>query len=313
MKTQFFQSLFRLGLVCTAFFSILPSVFPDNWFIDNLSHFKVQYIVILLVLLLMSLLLKTRKFDFFIIVALILWNSFFIAPLYASAQPEKSTTEAAEEFSILSINLLASNTHFEKVVSLISKEDPEIVVLLELSPVWQEQLEEIYPHYSYRSLLPRQDNFGIGILSKIPMESSVVRFGSPKPSLLTRLEFKSEMVTLLATHPVPPVSGESFRSRNQQMQVIAREREKFSENFILIGDLNMSSFSRHFRELKESANLRDTRKGFGICPSWPADFFPLQTTLDHCLFGGNLQVLDRNTEMDIGSDHLPISVKFKLN
>ena len=77
---------------------------------------------------------------------------------------------------------------------------------------------------------------------------------------------------------------------------------------MVVGDFNNSSFSTYFQKLTET-DLKDSRLGFGLLPTWPANISFLQTTLDHILVSENIQVLDRTVGENIGSDHLPISVE----
>lgn len=297
--------------MAVCFSTIFPSLFSDFWFIDLFAHFRVQYIVVLFVLLVVSLFTKSRLFSILLILALVAWNSIYILPLYFSKATISENTK--EELSILSINLLSSNTNSAEVLELIKEKDPDILVLMELTPHWQNQLNGVFQSYPFHKVEPRNDNFGIALFSKISMISSVVYFeNSPKPSIKADIIFGNKPLSILATHPVPPIGSEMFNSRNNQLQDIARRRSGFSENFILIGDLNTSSYSSHFRELLSDANLVDSRNGFGIASTWPADIYLFRTTLDHCLIGGDLNVIDRKTEKNIGSDHLPIFIKIGI-
>ena len=58
--------------------------------------------------------------------------------------------------------------------------------------------------------------------------------------------------------------------------------------------------------------LKDSREGFGILPSWPANAFFLQTTLDHAMVSENVQVITRQVGEYIGSDHLPIYLEIGI-
>ena len=152
----------------------------------------------------------------------------------------------------------------------------------------------------------QKENFGIGILSKIPMKSSVTGFGKNfPPSILCELEFNCQPVIILATHPDPTVSQDMFSFRNDQLEEIVKLSKLQNGNFILVGDLNTSSYSKHFQELLEQGSFKDSRKGFGIASTWPADYHALRTTLDHFLLKGDLQVIKRTTG-SIGSDHFPV-------
>ncbi len=302
------KKLYWFILLALGFSTILPSLLSNFWFIDLFAHFRVQYILVLLFLFLISFLIKSKLFSKLLIVSLVIWNSIYILPLcFSSAIISENTNE---DLSILSVNLLSSNTNSAEVLELIREKDPDILVLMELTPHWETELKSVFKSYPFYKVEPRQDNFGIALFSKIDMSSSIVYFeNSSKPSIKAELSFGGKPLSILATHPVPPISSAYFDSRNSQLQDIARKRRGFSENFILIGDLNTSSFSTHFQELLSNADLVDSRNGFGIASTWPVGFYPLRTTLDHCLIGGGLQVLERYAGKNVSSDHLPIFIK----
>lgn len=306
-----FKKLYWIVLGTLIFSTISPNLFPNYWLIDLFAHFRVQYLLILIIILLISFFFKRSILFNLIILFLIIWNSAYILPLYFSNSSVSENTR--DELTILSINLLSSNTNTAEVLMLIEENDPDVLVLMELTPHWEDQLKGIFHSYPFKKVEPRTDNFGIALFSKIKISSSIVYFeNSPKPSIKADLIFGEQPLSILATHPVPPISSETFNSRNSQLQDIAEKRDSFSENFIVIGDLNTSSFSYHFRELLSNANLVDSRNGFGISSTWPAEFYPLRTTLDHCLIGGDLKVLDRKIEKNIGSDHLPVFIKIGI-
>ena len=304
--------LFRILLPGVAFVSLIPHLFPNIWLADIFSHFRLQYVILLLVLLFPAVLLVRRRiFPVVFTLILLAWNSWFIVPLYF--QDSDISQASGESFSILSINLLASNSDYLEALELIREKDPDMVVLLELSPQWKEEMQVLNGDFPFRKMFPQSDNFGIGILSKIPMQAQVTDFGSGfPPSIHSQLQINDHSVSLLATHPVPPVSQEMFSFRNAQLEEIAKLSRGEARNFVLAGDLNTSSYSKHFQELLEQGDLVDSRKGFGIASTWPADLFILRTTLDHFLLRGNMEVLERTTERSIGSDHLPIFVRLGL-
>lgn len=311
MKSSLLLKVYWLILLSLAFFTVFPSLFPDIWFVDLFAHFRVQYLIILLLLLLLLFKFKNRLFPFLLIISLLAWNIFYIIPLYFS--PLNTSEIINDELSILSINLLSSNSNYSEVVDLIKQKDPDIILLMELTPNWNSRLNDVFEQYQFNEREPRNDNFGIALLSKKEFTTSIIYFeNSSKPSIIANLKFNNKPLTVLATHPVPPISSEMFNSRNSQLKDIARKRHDFSDNFILIGDLNTSSFSTHFRELLTLGELTDSRNGFGISTTWPADFFLLRTTLDHCLLGGDLKVITQGTERNIGSDHLPIFLKIGI-
>lgn len=310
---KFFLRFFQLVIIGIAFASIVPHLIPNYWLTDIFSNFKLQYIILLLLVLLPAsfFILKKRLYAVGLIILLVLWNSWFIIPLYLQDLATTNTSDGT--LSILSINLLASNTNYSEVLKLIREKDPDVVILLELSPQWEEQMQILHSRFPFRQMYPQMNNFGIGVLGKIPMTFLMTDFESKfPPSILTDLQINGKQFQILATHPVPPVGQEMFELRNAQLKEIEELSKLQSANFIVAGDLNTSSYSKHFQELLEKGNLQDSRSGFGIASSWPTDIIIMRTTLDHFLLKGEMQVLERTTERNIGSDHLPIYLKISF-
>ncbi|TXE19753.1 endonuclease/exonuclease/phosphatase family protein [Psychroflexus gondwanensis] len=310
MSRSFLRKGTWIGIIGILIVSILPNISSDYWLFDILSNFKLQYLVIsVLLLIISSFILRHKVLALGFIVISILWNCYYIAPYYLTSPNLISKSN----FKISSLNLLSSNTKINLVKSYIQKEDSDILVLMEFTPEWKRHLMPILKNYPYKKILTRTDNFGIALLSKFEMNSSIDYFElNNKPSIRAELKIENKSFTLIATHPMPPMNQSAFENRNKQLLNIVDKRSSFSENLIVIGDFNISSFSNHFRALVKG-DLKDTRIGFGLLPTWPARFKILQTTLDHCLVSENLIVLDRSVGENIGSDHLPIKISIGTN
>ncbi|WP_157594928.1 endonuclease/exonuclease/phosphatase family protein [Psychroflexus tropicus] len=299
--------VFIIGVVC---FSILPNLFSGYWLLEVFSNFKLQYAVISIVLLICSLLVFQKKSLALIILSMsLLWNAYYILPYYLT---NTTKVDIKKELKLSSVNLWSGNNETDLVKKYILEEDPDVLILMELTPGWEAQLNTMIIAYEYKELVARTDNFGIAVLSKFPMKSSVEYFAeSTKPSIVADLKIENEKLTLVASHPVPPLGQAAFESRNQQLLSIIKNRDRFSKHLVIAGDFNTSSFSNHFRKLT-SGDLKDSRIGFGLLPTWPEDSPILQTTLDHMLVSDSLKVIERSTESSIGSDHLPISTKIGI-
>ena len=175
-------------------------------------------------------------------------------------------------------------------------------------------ISKITDQYTFKKVEVRNDNFGIGYFSKIESETSILNFDYTKvPSIKATIEIESNPVTIIATHPFPPVGQERFNARNFHLNTLAKKRKEFSENLIIVGDLNTSSYSKHFKGFLLKSSLKDSRNGFGILPTWPSNFKLLQTTLDHFLVSDRIKIVNRGTATTLGSDHLPIFMEFRIN
>ncbi len=304
--------LLKLGTIVAVLTSILPSIFPNIWFIDILSNFKLQILLFLLVAFITNLLTRKSKIIGVISLVLVIWNASYLYNLYLPSKIDE--INKLRGTTIVSLNLLSSNNKSDKVINFIKDKNPDILILLEYNPKWETLLSEITNQYIFKKTVVRNDNFGIGYFSKVESKASILNFDYTKvPSIKANIEIGEESVTIIATHPFPPLGQERFNARNFHLKSLVKKRKEFSENLIIVGDLNTSSYSTHFKNLLEKTDLKDSRNGLGIMPTWPSNFTLFQTTLDHFLVSDNIYIIHRGTGPDLGSDHLPILMEFGIH
>ncbi len=300
-----FRWLFILGLIplCFGFLGRL------NWFFDVFSHFRMYYVIYFLVLGLVALAMK-KKWESIVSLSLTILLSLSIVKFYLPVE----TRLEKEGLKIVSINLLSSNQDYDKVISFLEEGDFDVVFVQELSPLWTRKLQVLETEYPSIKMYPRNDNFGIGVMSKLAFLKIKNRSFSDVgiPSILITVLFNDHEINLLNTHPLPPVGSRYFEIRNQQFRNLNDFVENFEEDIILIGDLNSTNFSPNFNLLLESGKLIDSRKGFGVLSTWHAQWSFISVTLDHVLVTNGIEILDRGVGNDIGSDHLPITVEIDL-
>ena len=200
-----------------------------------------------------------------------------------------------------------------EVRKYLNEQDFDILVLLEVTPRWDEYLKGLANIYPYRKKEVRNDNFGIALLSKKKIENiefkRLSRYGVP--TIIADVAIGKEKISLIGTHPVPPTARIPFKDRNDQFQKlneIALELEKKNE-VVLVGDFNCTSFSPNFSLITKNTSLKDTRKGFGILHSWWADVEFLNLAIDHAFVTNGLAVVNRSVGPYVGSDHLPIELE----
>lgn len=311
-KRYLLKSLMQLLAIVLVTLSVLPYFIYHIWWIDIFSNFQVQYLVLLSFLIIPFIFKKKWKWVFFLGIGIV-FSSSHILPLYVNTSAE-AKIEDEKSISIMSINLLSTNRDDSAVIDYIESRNPDVLVLVEINSYWDKQLTEILKTYSYRHKVVREDNFGISVWSKLPANLKTIYFDEFQlPSILLETEQFENSFSLIATHPFPPVGKRQFKIRNDHLNKLAAfiSRKDFS-NTVVIGDFNTSSFSKNFQIFKEKATLKDSREGFGILPSWPANAFFLQTTLDHAMVSENVQVITRQVGEYIGSDHLPIYLEIGI-
>lgn len=305
------------NLLLVASLSVCAATFTGflgqlGWLLELTSHFRVQYLAFLMLAACFFVGLGKPKIALICSAAAIV-NLSQILPFYVSE------VEAAEEQTHLSVrafllNVHSRNTDYARAIQAIHDTQPHVVVLLEVTSRWWlklQQLDEVYP-YSFG--VPREDNFGIAVFSKLPLlNADVVYVGTAQhPSVVAEVETGSTLVTLFGTHPPAPMDPKQARQRNEQLQGIARFLKTKTTPVLLLGDLNISPWSYYFGQFLAQSGLRDSARGRGVSPTWPTGFWPLQIPIDHCLISQSIRIRQRRVGPDVGSDHYPLSVEFTV-
>jgi len=126
------------------------------------------------------------------------------------------------------------------------------------------------------------------------------------PSVKAAVAVGDKRITIFGVHPPPPISNYLYADRNLSLQKVADLSVQFGGYLVVVGDLNVTPWSQHFRDLLDEGELKDGRAGHGILPTWPAGFLPLQIPIDHILVGSNLNVVSLQTSNGLKSDHRTI-------
>lgn len=309
MTKKLLTSTLLLVMILTAACSLLGYFGQHGRMLDMFSHFQLQYLIIFTLGTVLLGFGKKRSAMLFI--PFLALAAYQVLPIYFGHKP--SLAPSTQTLKIVSINLLSSNREVEKVATYLAKEQPHVVALLEFNTYWQEVLRPALTSYFCRLEVPRSDNFGIALYSKTDIQDlrKTAFTTAGVPSIMGNLRLDGQTMKLIATHPLAPMDTYSFEHRNEQLAAITHFVTHTPTPSVVIGDLNTSSYSVHFKNLQNESNLKDSRKGFGILPSWPTWSGLFETTLDHCLVSEGIAVLCRKVGPEVGSDHLPVMVELQ--
>ena len=301
--------LLQAAAVVTVAFSVGTLLPIDHFAIQLFTHFRLQYLVVSLGLLLLFKYLRSPWLTG-AIAAGVLLNAILVLPWYVG----EDETSGGVELKLLHANVLSSNTEYDRLLSLLDTEAPDLVMLQEVSPDWLVALDELRADYPYSYAEAREGNFGIALFSRVPLKS-VSHFDSPPfgyPTIVASLDIDGQVLHFIGTHPMIPVRGTFYDARNEQLAGVARLLGKQAEPKILVGDLNLSQWDVNYKHLEQQGGVRNARKGFGILPTWPV-FMPFaMIPIDHVLVSETISVTGFYSGPRIGSDHLPLIVTFTL-
>ncbi len=321
------NALLRVGAMITAILTWAGLFNNVGWIFELMCHFRVQYAELQFVFSLGALwwfaekrekqsspglaMLSYRRSELVVVIASLVLNLVLIVQLFLPASTVAKRDGTAQTLKVIQLNVNSKNERYDAVVAVINKYKADIVALQEVNEPWCTEMNRKLSEYPYKVLRARPDNFGVALFSKIPLKScQLVVYGKAGvPTILAECEFAGAPLSVLCTHPVPPMTPEYFDLRNEQFAAMAKARSNWKPSVVLLGDLNCTSWSQFFQDLCRNAGLSDSRQGFGVQPSWPQQAFPLLIPLDHCLISRDLGVLDRKVCDDVGSDHYPVYVE----
>jgi len=272
-------------------------------YFDLLSHFRVQYIVLLLPAFLVAIAAKKTLAVLVISIALAVHG--YVVTMSILPVTPKNDTEFTE-LTVLSSNLLSRNTHYQAQLDIIEKENPDIIALQEYSPRWDivlsSQLSNNYPHSITE---PIASNFGIAIYSKHPITDGAVEIFSTEsfPAISADIQIGESTVRVMTVHPPPPVNKYTYSNRNQYMERIALEPEAQDGTVFVLGDFQATPWTSHFTDMLEEGSLRNASAGFGFNPTWPTGKIIKQIPIDHILVNSKINVDHFETIHLEGSDH----------
>ncbi|AKU11271.1 hypothetical protein AzCIB_1366 [Azoarcus sp. CIB] len=208
--------------------------------------------------------------------------------------------EGVDGLVVAAANVHLDNESPERLARWVGETKPEVLAILEISDTFAQRLglDDAYPH---RVVRPRWDPFGIALLSRHPIvRHAVVEEGGATPRIEAVVDWNGTEVTVVAFHPMPPISAADHLLRNQLLaDITARYADRPT---IVMGDFNATPWSSAFGAPR--------RHGFmlagGLQATWPA---PLRGVIglpiDHVMVSRHWSVIDHVVGPDLGSDHLP--------
>jgi endonuclease/exonuclease/phosphatase (EEP) superfamily protein YafD len=303
--------VFAQTIVLAVFLGSIAGFLGDaHYYLELLSHFPLQYLIMALACLLVFVVLHAWWSALFACFMVVL-NLMTVAPYYLP-QAKTPRQEPSYPLKLLFANVESRNNHFADFIRYVMEEDPDVVIIQEATESWIHQLHVLEERFPYHKALPRHGSVGIALYSRLPVEQfEVLALGSERlPGLLARLNRGGGVLSVVTVHPRPPLRPHAFRQRNEQLRDAASIVQALPAPKILVGDLNTSLWSSYYAQLIRHTGLSNARQGFGLRPTWPT-YMPVQVgmiPIDHCLVSPDIRVLQMRTGRPIGSDHLPIVV-----
>ncbi len=287
-----------------------------HWLADLFAHFVPHYLAAGSVLFLG--LLLTRRYSWAALALVIVsWNTWLLSPYLLPQRSAQSGGGGSLE--LLQFNLSRDNPAPLVTIGYIMslERPPDVVILFENNPAFAPEVKRLNRLYPTIAQMPRNDNFGMAVLSRLPESNVEFReFGMFRlPLMVLTGRIGDESIRLFASHPPPPLGAALSRERNGQLLGLANEISAIDGDHIVVaGDLNTTVWSHALNPLVEKAGLRDAQRGRGYLPTWAPPPYArwIGVPIDHTLVSEGIEVQDRYVGPWLASDHWPVHTRLAL-
>lgn len=308
-RTVTIVGLLQAAAIVTIAVSLLAWLPSDHYLVQLCTHFRLQYLVAAVLLAVVFALLRDPRYAVALIVTAAI-NAVLVLPWYLDRVPVSD----GARLKLLQANVLSSNTERHKLLELVDVERPDVIALQEVTPAWEATLSSLADDYPHGLIESRDDNFGIALLSRLPLAAISAVDGPPLgyPTIIADVDVDGRTLRIINSHPTIPISPALYDARNGQIENLAELARLTRGPRVLVGDFNATMWDLSYRALEARSGLRNSRRGFGIIPTWPT-FLPVaMIPIDHVLVSDDIGVAGIRTGRRIGSDHLPLIVSLTL-
>jgi endonuclease/exonuclease/phosphatase (EEP) superfamily protein YafD len=325
-----FRPLFKLLLLLITALSLSHYLSHYAFVFELVSHFQILWMSLLLVGLVMTWLLAWSKWCWLMVVVLGI-NTYSVLIWYV---PDKVPPTARESLKVLLFNQGLYSTRSAEIVQTIDEYQPDLIMIQEINLQTAKALNALTA-YPYRVRNLRNDSRDMALWSRYPLTGVKKDVVSPQSmtSIYGQLHLPQHTVPLLLVHTSSANHLHTFQLRKQEWQQMAQFVNRYpSKSWVVLGDMNTTMWSELYRGFISHTGLHNSRKGFGLLPTWPTIYSGwhgppiLQTVLnplpgmlkrlpiDHCLVGPAVYTQKTwvVTQRELASDHFPLWIELIL-
>jgi endonuclease/exonuclease/phosphatase (EEP) superfamily protein YafD len=220
---------------------------------------------------------------------------------------------SAPVLTIYSANLHSGNDDYLAVQRSIERANPDLVVLVEVSPGIVENLGSVLRGYPHRQVTPNMLHGGLAgtvIASRYPMALTWPAVKGMRSTLVTCVDGPVGPVNIVAVHLTRPWPYLADGLQLAQAKALVDLIETLPGKTIVAGDFNSVSNGQIGRLIQEKAGLRPSSGWQG---TWPTNLPPLLSiTIDQVFRPDSLALVGRRVGQRNGSDHRPVITQLTI-
>jgi endonuclease/exonuclease/phosphatase (EEP) superfamily protein YafD len=325
---------FTISMLVTVYVTLISLWFvlwltigDGNWWLTLLNRIVPHLFAPMPLLLALAILSRCFKPTLVLLVPVLIFGGLYYPYLLPKLVQPK---EGGSELSVMTYNVLFSNSDYEAIARVILTYQPDLVALQEVQPpmmaALKEQLAEEYPY----SLMGNEHSYGTtAVFSRYPVtDAHVLDLQADRPAVLVRTKVQEREITFIAAHllayglwwvgweDIPEVVSERTVDQNRQAKVLLEQIRKKEEIVIIGCDCNSYETSSSYRILSHVMNNAARKVGWLLKGSELAQ--AKQDTdlqhIDYIWYHGAIEPTSVHAIGDRGgSDHLPVLARFSFN
>jgi endonuclease/exonuclease/phosphatase (EEP) superfamily protein YafD len=221
-------------------------------------------------------------------------------------RPPPAWAIAAPTVTVLSANVLFTNTRYQDIAQWLLDADTDIVALTEVTnrAVIEFERAGIFERYPYRNVRAvRWSASGSAIFSKLPFETDSRADRSAHEMPTVRVSVGGRPLELIDVHLTAPGRPRHIARWQTELRELGALARSSTTALALIGDFNTSSWHYGFRQLLR-VGLTDAHaaRGRGLVASYPASPIGLMR-IDHAVVNDKVAATQLRDVTIPGSDH----------
>jgi endonuclease/exonuclease/phosphatase (EEP) superfamily protein YafD len=302
--------------------TLLPFLKREEWWIRDFDFPRVQILVlggiVAGVIPYFTGLSHPAEIAVFVaLIAALLYQAYRIFPYTRLAKFEVLPARKLDprcSVSVLVANVLMDNREPGRLIRMIERYDPELVLLLEPDARWEADMRVIEPRYPKVVRRPLDNTYGMLLYSRLELIDPRIRYLIDRsiPSIHCGVRLGSgQVIQLHCVHPEPPSPTEASEStdRDAELIVVGKEVKERGEPAIVCGDLNDVAWSMTTSLFQKISGLLDPRKGRGMFSTFHAKYPMMRWPLDHVFLSEHFRYQDMKRLGSFGSDHFPVFLR----
>ncbi|MCX7567718.1 endonuclease/exonuclease/phosphatase family protein [Sulfitobacter sp. F26169L] len=311
MLTSVFWALALIVLVTTA----LPLTNSARWWVRMWDFPRLHIAIFALIVFLAAL---PVDFAFKRILLALLCVAFIyqakqIFPYTPFAKTEVNTSDPpspSDTVTMLAVNVLMENDRYDDLITIIRREDPDILFLMETDKVWGDALAPVLARYDEVKAHLTNDHYGLIFATRLDVEDIELQWPDKDdtPAIKAVLRAQSGVdFNFIGLHPRPPVPGNDTKARDQQIKDKALMTSSADRPTVCMGDFNDVAWSWTTKRFKRYGNFAEPRVGRGMISSFHANHSYMRLPIDQLFITDKVRLVSFARLENFGSDHFPIT------